>query len=158
MNYAYYEVQYFHWWVYLILILALAVVLMTWLFLRGSFFATSGLAVVGGLLVIAMAILRMTTSIDERSLTVHFGWVPVLQENLLLSDIQEVRVCSYHPLKQFGGWGWRYGRDGTHALTAKGTQGICLRLQDGRKFIVGSSKSEQLMEAMRQEHVDPEVD
>lgn len=158
MNYAYYEVQYFPWWVYLILILALAVVLMTWLFLRGSFFARSGLAAVGGLLVIAMAILRMTTSIDERSLTVHFGWVPVLQKTLLLSDIQEVRVCPHHPLKQFGGWGWRYDRDGTHALTARGTQGVCLRLQDGNKFIVGSSKSKQLMEAMRQEYVDPEVD
>ena len=158
MNYAYYEVQYFPWWVYPILILALAVVLMTWLFLRGNFFAKSSLTVAGGLLVVAMVILRMTTYIDERSLTVSFGWIPVLQKTLLLSDIQEVQACTYHPLKQFGGWGWRYSGDGTHALTARGTQGICLQLQDGRKFIVGSSKSEELMETLRQEHVDPEVD
>lgn len=121
MKYVYYEVQYFPWWVYLILILALAVVLTTWLFLRGSFLARIGLAVEGGLLVVAMAILRMTTSIDERLLTVSFGWVPVLQKTLLLSDIQEVRVCSHHPFKQFWGWGWRYGWEGTHALMARST-------------------------------------
>ena len=158
MKYAYYEVQYFPWWVYLILILARAVVVTIWLFLRGNFFATSCLAVVGGLLIIAMAILRMTTYIDERSLTVYFGWIPALKKTILLSEIRDVHECSYHPLKQFWGWGWRYGRDGTHALTAKGTQGVCFRLQDGRKFLVGSSKSEELAEAMRQKHADPEVD
>lgn len=110
------------------------------------------------IVVIAMMTLRMTTSIGDRTLTVSYGWIPVLEKTILLSDIQEVQVCSYHPLKQFGGWGWRYGRDGTHALTAKGTQGVCFRLQDGRKFVVGSSKSRKLADTVRLKHVNQEVD
>lgn len=158
MNGMYYEVQYFPWWVYLILLIALVVVLVTWFFLRGNSVSNVGLAVVGGLLVMAMATLRMTTSIEDQSLTVSFGWVPVLEKTILLSDIQEVQACSYHPLKQFGGWGWRYGRDGTHALTAKGTQGVCFRLQDGRKFVVGSSNNRKFVDTMRPKHADQDVD
>lgn len=140
------------------LILAFVAALFTWLILRGHFSAKIGLGVGVFLLVIVMTTLRMTTYIAERTLTVYFGWVSALTKTILLSEIQDVHVCSYHPLEQFGGWGWRYGQDGTHALTAKGTHAICFRLQDGRKFVVGSSKSQLLVEAMRQEHAGSTID
>ena len=155
MTYAYYEIQYFAWWVYLIF--AFVAVLFTWLILNGHLSAKLGLGVGFFLLVIVMATLRMTTYIEEQSLTVYFGWIPALTKTIPLSDIQDVRVCSYDPLKQLG-MGWRYGQDGNHALTAKGTQGVCFRLQDGSKFIVGSPKSEKLAQAMQQKHADSEVD
>ena len=159
MKYTYYEVQHFSWWVYLII--ALVFVLIAWPIIRGSLSLKLGLALGVFLIVIVMATLRMTTYIEEQSLTVSFGWVPVLKKTILLSEIQDAQVCSYHPFTQFWGWGWRYGLDGTHALTAKGTRGVCFRLQDGRKFIVGSSKSQELVEAMRESHAkikNPEID
>lgn len=159
MTYAYYEVQHFSLWVYLII--ALVFVLIAWPILRGSFSPKIGLPLVVFLIGIVVATLRMTTYIEGQSLTVSFGWVPVLKKTVLLSDIQDAQVCSYHPFTQFWGWGWRYGLDGTHALTAKGTCGVCFRLQDGRKFIVGSSKSQKLVKAMRKNYAkikNPEID
>ena len=150
MNYAYYEIQYFSWWVYLLL--ALVGGLFTWLILRRHLSPKIGLAMGVFLVVIVLTTLRMTTYIEAQSLTVSFGWVPALQKTLLLSEIQDAQVCSYHPLKQFWGWGWRYGWDGTHALTTQGTHGICFHLQDGRKFIVGSAKGQKLVDAIRENH------
>ncbi|MGB0911679.1 MAG: hypothetical protein ACPGYT_15070 [Nitrospirales bacterium] len=146
MKYAYYEVQYFSWWIYLII--ALVTALVTWATIRRGVLLNVGLAV-GMLLLVIVMILRMVTYIEGQSLKVYFGWVPVVKKTILLSKIQDIRECSYHPMKQFGGWGWRYGMDGTQALTAKGTYGVCVRLENGDQLIVGSSRSHTLAEAIR---------
>lgn len=146
-EYAFYEVQYFSWWVYLII--AMGVALILWLMWRGMLSLKLGLGVGIGLLVVVLMTLRVTTFIKEQSLTVYLGWLPVITKTIPLSDIKAARICAYRPLVEFGGWGWRYNSEGTHALTAQGTQGICLHLQDGQKVLVGSSKGQEFVEAIQ---------
>lgn len=153
MNYLYYEVQYFSWWVYLVI--AIAIALIAWPILRGSLSLKIGLGAGVFLLVVVLMTLRMTTFVKEQSLAVYFGWIPVVTKTIPLSEIKDAQICSYHPFTQFGGWGWRYSSDGTHALTAKGTQGICFHLRNGRKVVVGSSKSQELEGVIRAHRTKP---
>lgn len=149
-DYAFYEVQYFSWWVYLMI--AMGAALIVWLMWRGMLSLKLGLGVGIGLLVAVLLMLRVTTFITEQSLTVYLGWVPVITKTIPLSDITNAQVCTYRPLAEFGGWGWRYNSEGTHALTAQGTQGICLHLQDGHKVLVGSSTGQELATVIRPTH------
>lgn len=153
-EYAFYEVQYFPWWAYLII--AISVALMLWLIWRGMLSLTLGFRVGIGLLVVVLMTLRVTTFIKEQSLTVYLGWVPVIKKTIPLSDIKDAQMCSYRPLAEFGGWGWRYNSEGTHALTAQGTHGICLHLQDGHKVFVGSSKGQEFAETIQANHTQSE--
>lgn len=85
-EYAFYEVQYFSWWVYLII--AMGVALILWLMWRGMLSLKLGLGVGIGLLVVVLITLRVTTFIKEQSLTVYLGWVPVITKTIPLSDIK----------------------------------------------------------------------
>lgn len=144
-DYAFYEVQYFSWWVYLMI--AMGAALIVWLMWRGMLSLKLGLGVGIGRLVAVLLTLRVTTFITEQSLTVYLGWVPVITKTIPLSDITNAQACTYRPLAEFGGWGWRYN--------SEGTQGICLHLQDGHKVLVGSSTGHKLAAAIQANHTQP---
>jgi len=123
----FHEIQYFSWWVY-------------------------GL-IAGVLLVLLAAVVlfcRLETTIGGEDLSVHFGWLPVFQKRLPLRDIAHAEVCSYRPIRDFRGWGWRYGRGGVQALTATGNTGVCLTMRDGTRYLIGSERGEELLQALQE--------
>jgi hypothetical protein len=123
----FHETQYFSWWGYLLIAGVLAV-----------------------LLAVVVLFFRLETTMSGDHVSVQFGWLPVFQKRLPLRDIERAEVCSYRPLRDFGGWGWRYGRGGVHALTVKGSSGVCLSMREGKRHLVGSERSEELLRALQQ--------
>ncbi len=66
----------------------------------------------------------------------------------LWQDIAEFRARRYRPIREFGGWGIRWGRSG-RAYNVRGDRGLQLVLRDGRRLLIGSQRAEELEEAMR---------
>ena len=65
--------------------------------------------------------------------------------------IQSYEVITYNPIRDYGGWGIRYGLKGT-AYNVKGNRGVLLEFAEGskvKKLMIGSQVPERLFEAVR---------
>ena len=63
--------------------------------------------------------------------------------------IAEFEVRQYKPIKEFGGWGIKYGM-GKHgkAYNVKGNQGLQLVFKNGRKLLIGTQRNDAILRAM----------
>ncbi len=64
---------------------------------------------------------------------------------------QELRECyarRYRPIREYGGWGIRYGWSG-RAYNVSGHEGVQLVFKDGRKLLLGSQHPQELEAAIR---------
>lgn len=68
----------------------------------------------------------------------HYKW----------SDISRIYIRKYSPLKEFGGWGIRYGSDGM-AYNVSGNMGIQLEFFDKRKILIGTNKPEEVQKVIQ---------
>jgi hypothetical protein len=59
-----------------------------------------------------------------------------------LSDIRNFERVQYHPIREYGGWGIRYGLHGK-AYNVSGNKGIRLTFCNGKKLLIGSQKSDE---------------
>lgn len=72
----------------------------------------------------------------------HRKWVEIT-----FDSISEAEPITYRALRDYGGWGIRYGRGGK-AYNISGNQGVMLSLKDGRKIMIGSRTHEVLTKAI----------
>lgn len=92
------------------------------------------------------AIVRLITVVRPGELTV--GLAPLRSRRIALHDIHDAYAREYSPLREFGGWGIRVGRDGK-AYNAYGNKGVQLTLTDGSHVLIGTQKPEELLDALR---------
>lgn len=95
-----------------------------------------------------MNLLCLRTRVTQTELVVTFGALfPLYRRCIRRADIASIQVVTYRPLPDYGGWGIRcMGRN--VALNARGNQGVCLSLHDGRTVLIGSQRAEALAEAL----------
>jgi hypothetical protein len=61
--------------------------------------------------------------------------------------LAKYEVQTYRPIRDYGGWGIRYGRSGK-AYNVSGNRGVMLELSDGSRLLIGSQKPEELVNAI----------
>jgi hypothetical protein len=70
------------------------------------------------------------------------------------ASIVRAKAEDYSPLREFGGWGIRFGWKG-RAYSASGNMGVRIECRDGDRFLLGSGRAAELArcigECMRQE-------
>jgi len=93
------------------------------------------------------AVMRLETKVQDdrlgyRFFPIHLSWRMIPRE-----DIVSAVPTTYRPLREFGGWGIRFGRRG-RAYTVSGTGGVWITLRDGREFLLGSRRPGDLAEAL----------
>jgi len=103
--------------------------------------------VLGGAPVGLIYACRLDTVVTRNGLFIRFRpfhrrWVEFLHQDLL-----EVEAASYRGLRDYGGWGIRYGPKGK-AYTVRGNQGVMVTQHDGRTIMIGSKNSEPFIQAM----------
>jgi hypothetical protein len=64
-----------------------------------------------------------------------------------VESLAEYEVQTYRPLRDYGGWGIRYGR-GSKAYNVSGDRGVMLVLSDGQRLLIGSQKPDDLANAI----------
>jgi hypothetical protein len=75
-------------------------------------------------------------------------YFPFARRAVDLSTIAACEVRSYSPLGDYGGWGIR-GYADDRVWSCRGNRGVQLVFRDGRKFLIGSSRPEELASAIR---------
>lgn len=97
-------------------------------------------------------LLRLRTRLYPDRLEIQLGFLPLLRKRIPLKEIRDARVVTYRPVRDAGGWGWRWGRFDGHFCTflnARGNRGVYLDTTRGA-VIVGSQKPEELLARLRE--------
>ncbi|MET8229558.1 DUF1648 domain-containing protein [Micromonospora sp. NPDC005298] len=95
-----------------------------------------GLLIVAALLVgVFVAMFAFTVRVDETGLLVRSsaGWP---RTHVPLDEVLRASVVQVHPLREFGGWGWRVGRGGRLGIVLRKGEGLLVERTGGRSIVV----------------------
>lgn len=143
------------WWLWAILILTNAMFFLGFYqqIIMGAPFGNNpmgdtGLVVVSSLFLllgIFFLVIRMETTVQNEGISVRFTPFQMQSTLYLWQDIAEVKIVSYSPLKDFGGWGLRFSFSGRgKAYIMSGDKGLQIVFNTDNKLVIGTNKAEEL--------------
>ncbi len=103
-------------------------------------------------LVVQWAVGILFVAVDNDGVVARMGRTGLLRKRFTWDEIEGAEAVSYHPMKEFGGWGIRWGVKGERhkrAWTQRGNRAVVLHLADGTDFYLGSDDPRRLLERMR---------
>jgi hypothetical protein len=86
--------------------------------------------------------------VEVREDGVHINFVPLVRRTVLFENIVGCEVRTYRPMREYGGWGVKYGRAGK-AYNVSGNRGVQLKLSSGKRLLIGSQRPEELAQAIQ---------
>ncbi len=106
------------------------------------------MTVLGGGLVFLTLRGALVTEVRENALCVqHYPLTRV--HRFAYTNIEEYRGQTYRPIREYGGWGVRKGLFGRgRAFNVSGNRGVQLVFTDGRRFLIGSRRADELARAI----------
>lgn len=84
---------------------------------------------------------------EVRNDCIHIRYFPTSQQRIPFHNIKKCEVRRYSPIREYGGWGIRYGRKGK-AYNVSGNRGVQLELFQGKNLLIGSQRPEELFQAI----------
>ena len=109
------------------------------------------LIVVGVIFGVGFPLFMYTTGLDTdvRECGVCIRFKPFHRRWVVFAfhSIERAEFSIYNPLKDYGGWGIRYGRKGK-AYNVSGNNGVLLTLRSGKNILIGSRNHEVLCSAI----------
>lgn len=99
--------------------------------------------------IILFRLLTLETIINDTG--VYYRFKPFQRKPNVIKpeDIVSFDVRKYSPLKDYGGWGIRFGsaKNG-RAYNVSGNQGVLFELKNGKKFMLGTQNPESIRTAL----------
>jgi hypothetical protein len=89
--------------------------------------------------------LRLITQVKLDGLYVQF--YPLKRRRIAFDEIKSCKARIYHPIKEYGGWGIKYGKKGK-AYNVFGDKGVQLEFFQGKPLLIGSQRAEELAGAI----------
>lgn len=84
-------------------------------------------------------LLQLQTRITEEGIAIRFYPVQKNERMYKWSELKEVYLRDYKPIREFGGWGIRTG-----AYNVSGNKGLQLIFKNGEKLLIGTNKEDEL--------------
>ncbi len=110
---------------------------------------TAIVAIFGVAFPVFFYLMKLTTEVRSDGLYFRFFPLHRFFHRIPWEDIKEYEVRTYSALRDYGGWGIRYGREGK-AYNVSGNAGVHLELHNGDMIMIGSQRPEELASAMAQ--------
>src|SRR5690606_32128223 len=89
---------------------------------------------------------RLRIEVRDGVLTVRLSPLPGV--TVQTEDIQSVELVEYSPLRDFGGWGWRFGSKGT-LYSVSGNHAVRIEVKSGAPIFIGSGTPAELAAALK---------
>ncbi|MCQ6963084.1 DUF6141 family protein [Methanolobus chelungpuianus] len=105
------------------------------------------LVLFGILLPLFMSSLRLVTEVRGDGLYIRFRPFHGSYRKFPFDSILSCKVQTYRPVRDYGGWGIRYGIRGK-AYNVSGSKGLMLEFVNGKKLLIGSQQAEEFAAAM----------
>jgi len=90
---------------------------------------------------------KLETQVRSDGLYIRFFPFHINFKKFAFEDISEYYAREYRPLLEYGGWGIRYGFSGK-AYNISGKEGLQIIFKNGKKLLIGSQKSQELVTAI----------
>ena len=105
--------------------------------------------ILGVIIPLGMYFIRLDTVVIRSGVYIRFSPFHRNWRVFSSNNIQKAEALIYHPLRDYGGWGIRYGRKGKgKAYNVSGNEGVLLTLEQGELVLIGSTKQEALARAV----------
>ena len=101
---------------------------------------------VGSVVLLAICLVPFTVRVSEQSVEARFAGI--FHAVVPMTEIASVEAREYAPLKQFGGWGWRFGRNGSRQYALLGKRAAVVTRIDGREVYLGARDVDALADAI----------
>jgi hypothetical protein len=89
--------------------------------------------------------LRVTVTSDLLAID-FFPWP---RKRIPSGEIASAAAETYHPIKEFGGWGFRWSlKESTVVYSVSGNRGVRITMNGGKKMMIGSQQAEELAAAL----------
>lgn len=140
-------------WVYLLMWGAMGSAALAVLLDGGASWTDPG-ALLGALGILASGFLiqtlfgGLTVVVEADAVRAGLGNGLIFRTRILLHEIDAMEPVTYSPIREFGGWGMRGGKQ-KRAWTARGNQALVLTLKDGRRVYLGSDDPAKLESRVR---------
>ncbi len=92
-------------------------------------------------------ITNLTTEVRSDGVYLRFFPIEMTFNRISLENIKEWEAVAYHPVREYGGWGIRYGKN-TKVYSVSGNHGVLLTLVNGKRLLIGSQRPDELAEAI----------
>ncbi|WP_234986714.1 hypothetical protein [Demequina sp. NBRC 110055] len=98
---------------------------------------------------VAPLFIPMVIEVGTEGIRVRLAGLTV--RTIALEDVVAVERRDYKPLREFGGWGLRWGITHRHAraYSTTGTSAVVLTLRDGQEVYLGVADEPGLMDTLR---------
>lgn len=90
----------------------------------------------------------MKLIVEVRNNGVLIRFFPLHSRFISFDNLDNYEVRKYHPIREYGGWGIRWGSKGW-AYNVSGNKGVQLELSNGKHVLIGSQNPEKLAEMIR---------
>lgn len=92
-------------------------------------------------------IMKLVTEVRKDGLYIRFFPFHLSFHKIPLENLNSYEARTYSALKEYGGWGIRYGSKGK-AYNVSGNRGVQLEFSNGDRILIGSRKAEELAQAI----------
>lgn len=109
------------------------------------------LAILAGGLAAALILVNvshLTTEVREDGLYVQFFPFHASFKRIPLEELKRLEVITYKPIRDYGGYGIRYGFRNGWAYNVIGDRGVKLYFAKGAPLLIGSQRPEELAQAI----------
>ena len=89
--------------------------------------------------------MKLITEVRDDDLCVQF--FPLSRQVISFDSVTSCEVRTYNPIKEYGGWGIRYGKRGK-AYNVSRNRGVQIEFHAGKPLLIGSKKPEELERAI----------
>jgi hypothetical protein len=94
--------------------------------------------------------MRLTTRVSSDGIRVRFVPFHFKEQFYPWDSIESAQVRTYSPLREYGGWGIKYGFNGQGKVyNVSGNQGLQLIFKSGEKLLIGTQKPDEIQAAVR---------
>jgi len=129
-------------WIWILVSFEFAVMVITFLIV-GLPLWTSAFGLLAMTLTMALlGSLKLYSRIDATG--VHYCMIPFhfKERTVPWEEMDQIQVRQYSAIKEYGGWGIRYGRSG-RAVNVGGQYGIQIVKKDGKHLLIGTQRPEE---------------
>ena len=88
---------------------------------------------------------NLATAIDIKGITYRYYPFHLKYHTISWDEIEEYEVIKYNPIRDYGGWGVRFGKGGK-AFNVSGDKGLQLYLKTGKNILIGTQKDKELVD------------
>ena len=91
---------------------------------------------------------RLVTEVRDDGIYICFFPFHWTFRKIAFTEVKQYEVRTYRPIREYGGWGIRYGCKGK-AYNVSGDRGVQIELLNGKRLLLGSQRPEELWRAIQ---------